>query len=73
MITSTIVGYGDVHLKTILGQILGAVVAVVGIGLFALPASLLASGFIEIARSRTVACPHYGEEILEENLRELLE
>lgn len=56
-----------------LGRAIGAVVAVVGIGLFALPASLLASGFIEAARERTVACPHCGEEILEEDVEELTE
>ena len=73
VITLTTVGYGDVTPVTPLGQVLGAMVAVVGIGLFALPASILASGFIEAARGQTVRCPHCREEILEENLENVLE
>ena len=68
VITLTTVGYGDVHPVTPIGQALGAGVAVTGIGLFALPASILASGFIEAARDGTARCPHCGEEILEEDL-----
>jgi voltage-gated potassium channel len=49
VVTLTTVGYGDVHPITPLGQFFGAIVAVLGIGLFALPASILASGFIEAA------------------------
>lgn len=44
--TLTTVGYGDVYPVTPLGRAIGAVVAVLGIGLFALPASILASGFV---------------------------
>ena len=73
VITLTTVGYGDVHPVTPLGQVLGAVVAVIGIGLFALPASILASGFIEAARGGVVACPHCGEEIVEEDIAGILD
>lgn len=45
--TLTTVGYGDVYPITPLGQMLGAVVALLGIGVFALPAGILASGFSE--------------------------
>lgn len=41
------VGYGDVYPVTPLGRFLGAVIAMVGIGLFGLPAGILASGFME--------------------------
>lgn len=62
--TLTTVGYGDVYPITPLGKFLGAVVAVLGIGLFGLPASILASGFIEEATSDEPSrCPHCGEEI----------
>lgn len=61
--TLTTVGYGDVHPITPMGQFVGAIVAVLGIGLFALPASILASGFIEVARGSHKQCPHCGEEI----------
>lgn len=54
--TLTTVGYGDIHPVTPLGKAVGAVVAILGIGLFALPASLLASGFIEEARTTASGC-----------------
>jgi voltage-gated potassium channel len=64
IITLTTVGYGDVTPVTALGKVLGAVVAILGIGLFALPASILASGFIEEAtREELRRCPHCGEEL----------
>jgi len=49
VVTMTTVGYGDVTPVTQAGQLLGGIVAFLGIGLFALPASILASGFIEEA------------------------
>lgn len=49
VVTMTTVGYGDVTPVTQAGRLLGGVVAFLGIGLFALPASILASGFIEEA------------------------
>ncbi|WP_049891907.1 ion transporter [Natronococcus amylolyticus] len=73
VITLTTVGYGDVTPVTPIGQVLGAVIAVTGIGLFALPASILASGFIEAARGKIDQCPHCGQEILEEDLEKILE
>ena len=47
--TLTTVGYGDVYPVTGLGRLLAAVSAVLGIGLFAIPTGILASGFSEIA------------------------
>ena len=65
VITLTTVGYGDTYPVTPFGQVFGAVVAMLGVGLFALPASILAAGFIEhTVGSRT--CPHCGEEFEEE-------
>lgn len=43
--TLTTVGYGDVYPVTSLGKALGAVVALLGVGVFALPAGILAGGF----------------------------
>ena len=43
--TLTTVGYGDVYPITPLGKILGAFIAILGVGLFALPAGIIASGF----------------------------
>ncbi|MCP4545064.1 MAG: ion transporter [bacterium] len=51
--TLTTVGYGDVYPITPLGKMFGAMIALMGIGLFALPAGILSSGFNEeIHRSR---------------------
>lgn len=45
--TLTTVGYGDVYPITPAGKIISAIVAISSIGLFALPAGILASGFVE--------------------------
>jgi voltage-gated potassium channel len=47
IVTLATVGYGDVVPITALGKMLGSVVAVLGLCMFALPASILASGFAE--------------------------
>jgi voltage-gated potassium channel Kch len=44
VVTLTTVGYGDVYPITVLGKIRGALIAMLGIGLFALPAGIIASG-----------------------------
>lgn len=50
--TLTTVGYGDVYPITALGKLLGGIMAVLGIGVFALPAGILANGFGEEIRKR---------------------
>lgn len=50
VVTPTSVGYEVVHSVTTSGQLIGAVVAVIGSRSFVLPASILASGLIETAR-----------------------
>jgi voltage-gated potassium channel len=45
IITLTTVGYGDVVPITPMGKLLGGCIAILGIGMFALPAGILASGF----------------------------
>ena len=52
MATLTTVGYGDVTPVTPLGKMLGACVAIVGIGMFALPAGILASSFAQQMKKR---------------------
>lgn len=47
IVTLTTVGYGDVYPITPLGKVIGAILALLGVGLFGLPAGILASGFIE--------------------------
>lgn len=47
VITLTSVGYGDVYPVTPLGKLIGGIIAVSGLGLVALPAGIIASGFTE--------------------------
>ena len=47
IVTLTTIGYGDMAPITVEGRLLGAVVAVLGIGMFALPAGLLGGAFVE--------------------------
>lgn len=64
--TLTTVGYGDVYPITPTGKLLGAIIAILGIGMFALPAGILGSGFIEEIQKRSgnkVQCPHCGKKI----------
>ena len=69
IITLTTVGYGDVFPVTAAGRLLAGMIAIVGIGLFALPAGILGSGFMEElgkAGNAGIVCPHCGEVIEEE-------
>lgn len=66
--TLTTVGYGDVFPITPLGKLLGAFIAILGIGMFALPAGILASGFAEelgkkYRKKAEYKCPHCGKDI----------
>jgi len=63
IVTLTTVGYGDVTPITPVGQVIGSAVAILGIGLFALPASIMASGFIQGSSYETGHCPDCGHEI----------
>lgn len=53
--TLTTVGYGDVYPITSLGKALGAVVALLGVGVFALPAGILAGGFSDALEAKKAA------------------
>jgi voltage-gated potassium channel len=67
--TLTTVGYGDMYPITPLGKFLGSLIAILGVGLVALPAGILASGFSEEMSKRTRqqrqdgVCPTCGQEI----------
>jgi voltage-gated potassium channel len=64
--TLTTVGYGDVYPITSLGKFLGAIISLLGVGLFALPTGILSAGFVEEIRKRregAKVCPHCGEKI----------
>lgn len=62
--TLTTVGYGDLYPITGLGKFLGGTISIIGIGLFALPTGILASGFSEeLAKKKvnTLGCPTCGK------------
>ncbi|HEY9596207.1 MAG TPA: potassium channel family protein, partial [Cyanophyceae cyanobacterium] len=55
VVTLTTVGYGDIYPVTPLGKLFGAILAFIGIGLFALPTGIIASGFsLEIQRKTEI-------------------
>jgi voltage-gated potassium channel len=62
----TTVGYGDMYPITPIGKLLGAIISLLGIGLFAMPTGILSAGFVEEIRKRRESekvCPHCGEKI----------
>ncbi|MEN6396295.1 MAG: potassium channel family protein, partial [Methanoregula sp.] len=65
IVTLATVGYGDVYPITPLGQFLGGIVLIVGIGVFALPTGIFASGFVDVINERqqkkTYVCPYCGK------------
>ena len=50
IVTIATIGYGDMVPITPMGKALGFVISLIGIGLFALPAGILASGFSEVIK-----------------------
>jgi voltage-gated potassium channel len=64
--TLTTVGYGDTYPVTGLGKFLTACISILGIGMFALPAGILASGFSDEFKKMKKdknCCPNCGNEI----------
>lgn len=67
METLTTIGYGDMYPVTTPGRIFTGIIAFVGIGLFALPAGILGSGFVELfhraqQKPAECECPKCGEK-----------
>jgi voltage-gated potassium channel len=69
--TMATIGYGDMVPVTPLGKFIAGIVALLGVGLFALPAGIFASGFIEELHrkeneeSAQKVCPHCGRLLTE--------
>ena len=76
VVTLTTVGYGDAVPITPVGRALAAVIAVLGIGLFALPAGIISAGLLEADIAEDAAslhgsshpetgdvCPHCGQPL----------
>ncbi len=66
IVTFITVGYGDTFPETVTGKILLDCISLLGIGMFALPTGILASGFTtEFKKFKKVknVCPHCGKEL----------
>lgn len=70
--TLTTVGYGDIYPVTVIGRIFGAVIALLGIGMVAIPTGIISSGLMERISSDKAEqeqegqfkyCPHCGKQI----------
>lgn len=63
--TLTTVGYGDIYPVTPVGKLCAAVIALLGIGLVALPSGLIVAGFVEELQAKKAPkhCPHCGERL----------
>ena len=61
----TTVGYGDIYPITSLGKFLSGIISVIGIGIVALPTSILSAGFLEELSKKTnpKICPHCGKQL----------
>lgn len=73
VITMTTVGYGDVVPVTVWGKIMGGIIGVIGIGMVALPAGLLSSGFSNELHRRRRAYTDRVENALEDGVITLAE
>ena len=70
IVTITTVGYGDMYPTTPIGQLIGGIVAFIGICALALPVGLLSSGFVDELNKREAGseqaaptCPHCGRAV----------
>ncbi|MDZ7620503.1 MAG: ion transporter [Patescibacteria group bacterium] len=66
--TLTTVGYGDMYPITLMGRLCASVIAILGIGMFALPTGILGAGFVEAVQKvksphPPETCPHCGKEL----------
>lgn len=61
--TLTTIGYGDIYPITGTGRFISGLIALLGIGLVALPTGIISAAFIEKINSKNKKCPHCGKEI----------
>jgi len=68
IVTLTTVGYGDVVPITTVGKMFGGFIGLIGIGMIALPAAILASGFAENIRGRKQKYNLYAQKFLKDGI-----
>jgi voltage-gated potassium channel len=66
--TLTTVGYGDMVPITALGKFLAGIIAIIGVGMYALPAGILSAGISDHLNShrqgnKEKRCPHCGKDL----------
>lgn len=75
--TLTTVGYGDIYPITVLGRVFGALIALLGIGMVAIPTGIISSGLVDYLNSQKKDealeevkeesefsfCPHCGKSL----------
>jgi voltage-gated potassium channel len=64
--TLTTVGYGDIAPVTSMGRLVGGFIALLGVGMIALPTGILGAGFMDEFQARKSGpptCPHCGEPL----------
>lgn len=69
--TFTTVGYGDIYPVTVAGKILSSIIALLGIGLVAVPTGIISAGFVEVVNEEKSGehsenkhyCPYCGNKI----------
>ena len=66
--TFTTVGYGDIYPITNIGRFLSAIIALLGIGLVAVPTGIITSGFMEANTKESTEeqkhfCPFCGKKL----------
>ena len=69
----TTVGCGDIDPITAVGRFLGAAIAIMGIGMVAVPTGILSAGFVEVLEKKNQErndteqhpqfCPHCGKKL----------
>ena len=69
--TVTTIGYGDIYPVTVAGKILSTIIALLGIGLVAVPTGIISAGFTEIVHAERSEkqdeksfCPYCGKKLL---------
>lgn len=71
--TLTTVGYGDIYPVSAFGKVLSSIIAILGIGIVALPTGIISAGFVSKIRTdnnkkqTTHICPHCGNPFDSEN------
>ena len=68
IVTLTTVGYGDVVPITVGGQVFAGLIGLIGIGMIAVPAAILASGFAECIHERRQKYTHHIHELLRDGI-----